>query len=329
MDYYNTAVTVVVPIYNVERYIEKCARSLFEQSLENLEIIFVNDCTPDNSIAIINRVLADYPQRKEQTQIIEMSTNSGQAAVRRQGIIAAKGEYIIHCDGDDWVDPILYEKMYTAARSNNSDIVICDLIEDYTTQSVLYKQKPLYSNSQDVVKNWYQNILHMSCCNKLVRRSIYNENDILPWIGLNMWEDNGLMTRLFYHASRISYVSDVMYHYNRTNVNAMTAGYGIKQVEQMIAVAANIEKFFKDKPDYIDYKKTIDAFKYYARINLITDSFKNYRRFKYTFPESNYIASVLDIKGFSSKGRIRFFMVKHGLAPLFIVLFKIKNLIFR
>ena len=87
MDLFNPAVTVVVPIYNVERYIEKCARSLFEQSLANLEILFVNDCTPDNSIDIILKVLADYPQRKEQTRIIKMSSNSGLAPVGRQGQI--------------------------------------------------------------------------------------------------------------------------------------------------------------------------------------------------------------------------------------------------
>ena len=80
MDFFKPAVTVVVPIYNVERYIEKCARSLFEQSLANLEILFVNDCTPDNSIETILNVLADYPQRKGQTRIIKMSWNSGPAA---------------------------------------------------------------------------------------------------------------------------------------------------------------------------------------------------------------------------------------------------------
>lgn len=329
MDLFNPAVTVVVPIYNVERYIEKCARSLFEQSLANLEILFVNDCTPDNSIDIILKVLADYPQRKEQTRIIKMSSNSGLAAVRRQGIIEAKGEFIIHCDGDDWADRTLYERMYNTAVRNNSDIVICDLIEDYTNHSIRHKQEPLFSNSRDVLRNWYHSILHMSCCNKLVRRSIYCDNNILPWIGLNMWEDNGLTTRLFYHASKISYISDAAYHYNRTNVNAMTSGYGIKQVEQMIAVASNLEKFFKEKTDYVDYERTIDAFKFYARINLITDSFNNYRRFKNTFPESRYIMSELDTNGFSSKGKIRFFMVKYGLAPLFIASFKIKNLLFK
>lgn len=324
----NPSVTVIVPVYNVANYIEKCARSLFEQTLTNLEILFVNDCTPDDSIATIKKILTEYPLRQGQTRIVNLPSNGGLAAVRRQGIIEASGDYVIHCDGDDWADLTLYEKMYDMAVRSDSDIVICDYIEEYTNHSVRHKPRLLYTDSHEILQNWYHGFLHMSCCNKLVKRSVYSENDILPWVGLNMWEDNGLTTRLFYHASRISYVSDAAYHYNRTNVNAMTSGYGIKQVEQMIAVASNLETFFKEKPDYCKYKKTIDAFKFYARINLITDSFKNYKRYKKTFPESKYIVYELDKNGFSSKGKVRFLMVKYGLAPLFIVLFKIKNILF-
>lgn len=324
-----SAVTVVVPIYNVERDIEKCARSIFEQSLSSLDIIFVNDCTPDDSIGVIIRTLADYPHRKAQTRIIKMSSNCGLAAVRRQGIIEAKGEFIIHCDGDDWVDQTLYERMYYTAVRNNSDIVICDLIEEYTNHSIRRKQELLYTYSRDVLQNWYHSTLHMSCCNKLVRRSIYCENNILPWIGLNMWEDNGLTTRLFYHASKIVYISDAAYHYNRLNGNAMTAGYGIKQVEQMIGIAEHLSEFFEAQPDGEKFCKTVDAFKFLARINLITDSFSNYRRFKKTFTKSKYIASELDRRAFSSKGRFRFDMVRLGLAPLFILMFKLKNALSR
>lgn len=327
MALYRPDVTVIVPVYNVANFIEKCARSLFEQTLTNLEILFINDCSPDNSIEIIHKILTEYPHRQEHTRIVSLSSNGGLAAVRRQGIIEAKGDYIIHCDGDDWADITLYETLYNKAINDKADIVICDIIENYTNHSIRHKQEPLYTDPHDVLRNWYHHNLHMSCCNKLVRRSIYCDNNILPWVGLNMWEDNGLTTRLLYHASKISYVPDVAYHYNRTNVNAMTSGYGIKQVEQMISVASNLEGFFKEKPDYIDYKKTVDAFKYYSRINLITDSFKNYRRFKNTFPESNYIVSELDENGFSSKGKIRYFMVKHGLVPVFIILFKMLKLL--
>ena len=94
-------VSVVIPVYGVEKYIERCARTLFEQTIDDIEYIFVNDCTKDRSIEILEQVIKDYPQRKGQIRIENMLTNSGQAAVRRCGIELATGEYIIHCDSDD------------------------------------------------------------------------------------------------------------------------------------------------------------------------------------------------------------------------------------
>lgn len=321
------AVTVIVPVYNVSAYIEKCARSLFEQTLESLEILFVDDCSPDNSVEIIRTLLTEYPAREASTRIIRMPSNSGLAAVRRQGMIEATGEYVIHCDGDDWVDADLYKTMYEKALLKNLDIVICDFSYEYPNQSIKHIQNIQYTKGKEIIKNWYNSTIHMSCANKLVRRSIYKSNDVLPWIGLDMWEDNGLLTRLFYYADSVGGISGPVYHYNRCNVGAMTAGYGEKQVNQMIRIAGNLSDFFQSKEDGADFLKTADAFKYLARINLITDSFKNYRIFKKTFPESRYIARELDPGAFSKKGKIRFQIVKCGFAPVFITMFKIKNLI--
>ncbi|MCS2388759.1 glycosyltransferase family 2 protein [Bacteroides thetaiotaomicron] len=111
----NPLVSVIVPIYGVEPYIEKCARSLFEQSLENMEFIFVNDCTPDKSVEILRQVIEDYPRRYLQIQIIEHEENRGLAMARNSGLLIAKGEYIIHCDSDDWVELDMYEEMYEKA----------------------------------------------------------------------------------------------------------------------------------------------------------------------------------------------------------------------
>ena len=322
------AVSVIVPVYNVAPYIERCARSLFEQTLENLEIIFIDDCSPDNSVEIINRVLNDYPSRRINTRILRPQTNQGQAGVRRMGIIEAKGDYIIHCDGDDWVDKELYQVLYDAAIRSNADIVVCDEVAEYDNYSIKIPTGNFQKNGKDLMKNWYKTNLGMFCHNKLVKRALYTDNVILPWVGLNMWEDNGLFARLFYYAEKIVQIhGEPVYHYNRMNVNAMTAGYGTKQIEQMIGIAQNIEQFYANLPDSECYKKTVDAFKYLARINLITDSFRNYLRFRKTFPESNYIAKEIRPSAFSKKGRIRFYMVKFGLAPLFIFLFKLKNII--
>lgn len=322
------AVTVIVPVYNVSLYIEKCARSLFEQTLVNLEIIFVDDCSPDNSTEIIKEILMNYPNRQAQTRIIKMSTNGGVAAVRRQGIIEATGDYIIYCDGDDWVDLDLYETLYNEAIKTDADIVVCDEVMEYHGYQILKPTPPLPTNGKELLRNWYKCTVGMFCHNKLARRSLYMDNDILPWKGLNMWEDNGLFVRLFYFADTITQIhGGPLYHYNRANINAMTSGYGIKQVEQMLRIAGNLAEFFESRPDSRDYEKTVYALKYLARINLITNSFSNYKRYKQTYPESRTIVSELDCGAFSRKGKFRFYMVRNGFAPIFIIMFKCRNLL--
>lgn len=319
------SVTVIVPVYNVSTYIEKCARSVFEQTLDCLEILFVNDCSPDNSVEIIKRTLEEYPNRKEGTRIIKMPVNTGQAGVRRQGIIEATGDYIIHLDGDDWVDVDYYKSLYDTALKTNADIVIGDEVMEYPNKVIPKDNIALPSSGKEIMRNWYKNTMGMFCHNKLVKRSIYIENDILPWEGLNMWEDNGLFARLFYYADIIVQSHGPAYHYNRCNIGAMTAGYGKKQVDQMIGIAQYLTDFFQSKPDYKDFEKTIFAFQYLAKLNLITDSFENYKRYKSIFTESDNIINELDINAFSIKGKIRFQMVKAGLTPLFILLFKLKS----
>lgn len=325
MDY---AVSVIVPVYNVAPYIEKCARSLFEQTLGRLEIIFVDDCSPDNSVEIIEKCLEDYPHRKQSTKILKISSNTGQAGVRRYGLLEATGSFIIHCDGDDWVDHDLYRAMYTMAVDTGADVVVCDEVQEYKKGRAVLRTPALPYDGKELMATWYRCTLGLFCHNKLVKRSLYTDNGILPWPGLNMWEDNGLFARLFYFARNIKQIhSDTFYHYNRANAGAMTAGYGLKQVEQMLGIASNLESFFKRQPDGARFDATVNAFKYLARINLVTDSFTNYRRFRRTFPESRAIAGRLDIEAFSRKGRIRFRMVRMGLAPLFVIMFKGLNTI--
>lgn len=320
-------VTVIVPIYNVAAYIEKCAKSLFDQTLGDLEILFVDDCGQDNSLFIIEQLLQKYPQRATQTKIIHREKNGGSAAARKSGLEVATGQYIIQCDGDDWVDIDLYEKMYNKAIETEADIVVCDEIHEYANKSNLWSMGDLPINSKDVVKDWYKRTIGMHVHNKLIKRSIYIDNDIMPWDGLNMWEDNGLITRLFYYSTKLTQIHDSYYHYNRTNVNAMTSGYGIKQVEQMICVAKGLTEFFQTKPDAKEFEKTIKAFQFLARINLITDSFANFLRYKNTFRGSETIIPELDPKAFSAKGLFRFRMVQYHLGWLFVLMFKVKNLI--
>ena len=154
-----------------------------------------------------------------------------------------------------------------------------------------------------------------------------SEHDILPWVGLNMWEDNGLLARLFYYGDKLAQIHGSCYHYNRTNINAMTSGYGIRQVEQMIGIAEHLTEFFGTKKDAKELEKTVLAFQYLARINFVTDSFAKLRRYNNTFKGSEAIIPYLDLNAFSNKGRFRFRMVKYHLGWLFVLMFKVKNLL--
>lgn len=119
-------VSIIVPVYGVEKYIERCARSLFEQTLDGIEYLFIYDCTLDKSIEILKNVLEEYPQRKNQVKIVSHEKNMGLPIAIQSGLKVASGEYIIHCDSDDWVDVTMYEKMYNKAIEEGSDVVVCD-----------------------------------------------------------------------------------------------------------------------------------------------------------------------------------------------------------
>ena len=163
-------VSIIIPIYNTANYIEKCAISLFEQTLQDIEFLFINDCTQDNSIDILQATLNRYPNRISQTRIINMPKNSGVATVRKYGISIASGEYIANCDSDDFISRDMYNTMYEYASLNNCDIVRCKFARCYdNTYSECYNI-PLVNYSD---KNKYISCLLSECdlnslCDKIV-----------------------------------------------------------------------------------------------------------------------------------------------------------------
>lgn len=323
-------VSVIVPVYNVAAYIERCAESLFAQTLDDMEIIFVDDCSPDNSVEIINRTLKKYERRIPQTRVLRPDANGGIAAARRLGLLNASGDFIAQCDGDDWVDSDLYDKMYDQAIRNGADIAVCGEILEYVSSHI--KKDPIvtYKSGRERVQNWYRDTRGgMFTHDKLIKRKIYTDNDILPWPGLDMWDDNSIITRAYYFADKIVPVSGTYYHYNRTNTKSITTGYGIRQVRQMISVAEKLTEFFESQPDHDDMRLTKLSFQYLAKINLVTDSFKRLKEFHTIFPESDEVLPLIPLHSFSTAGKIRFLMVKYHLAPLFVALYKCRKIIHR
>ena len=203
-------VSVIIPVYNVEQYIERCARSLFEQTLDDIEYIFVNDCTPDKSMEVLARVLDDYPARKRQVSIINMPVNGGLPKVRRAGVEAATGDYIIHCDSDDWVDVTMYEKMWRKAVTEDLDMVICGNFET-DGETVLKTDLNDFAGFKSIRHAIIADKIRNYLCNKLIRRELYDY--VEEWPVYNVWEDTATACQIAYHCKTIGKIDEPLYYY--------------------------------------------------------------------------------------------------------------------
>ena len=203
-------VSVIIPVYGVEKYIERCVRSLFEQTLDDIEYLFIDDCTPDRSIDILKQVLEEFPHRKCQVVIHRMKQNSGQAKVREWGMRNATGEYVIHCDSDDWVETDMYRLMYDEAKRLDADIVMCGykVTDGQTVFSESYHQQTdktkLISSLLTLHEAW-------SVWNKMCKRTLYDNDIVYP--SLAMGEDMVLTTQLVLKALRIGVIDKALYNY--------------------------------------------------------------------------------------------------------------------
>lgn len=207
-------VSIIVLVYKAELYMERCARSLFEQTLEDIEYIFINDCTPDHSMEIMQKTLKQYPERAKQVQIINHPYNMGAAKSREDGIKAAVGEYIIHCDSDDWVDTDMYRLLYEEAKKKALDIVVCDF---YETDGIHHN--PIYQNLDkctDILRGLINRSVSGSLCYRMATRALYEEIKDFPQS--HMMEDVNYSIQLHTNSkARFGYLPVPLYYYYHNN----------------------------------------------------------------------------------------------------------------
>ena len=196
-------VSVIVPIYKVRDYIERCAQSLMNQTLKEAEFIFINDATTDDSMDVLQRVLCKYPDRL--IRIINHEHNKGLPAARNTGLLFARGEYIYHCDSDDYLEPDMLENMYNVAISNNLDIVYCDYYLSFNKNEKLIRNKAYYNIDDYVREGLLGGRIKYNVWNKLIRRAIYVENGIVFPEGYAMGEDMTII-RLAINAKTVTFL---------------------------------------------------------------------------------------------------------------------------
>jgi len=224
----NYKVSVIVPIYNVRDYLERCVERLMRQTLREVEYIFVEDCTKDDSYEILLDVLSRFPERQNDVKIIRHEVNKGLAMSRADGLDVASGDFIIHSDSDDWTDVTMFEKMYNKAIEDNADICICDFFFVRNTGSEHEHPDIDCTKPHDDLIREYLAYNWNTVWDLLVARNVYERSGARPPVGISFTEDFYLTIRLFQYARKVTAVNEPLYYYNQLNNSSIIHSMDVK-----------------------------------------------------------------------------------------------------
>ena len=267
-------VSIILPVFNVEDYIVKCLDSLINQSLQDIEIICINDGSTDNSLEIMKA----YEQKDKRILVIDQE-NKGQGAARNKGLEVAQGEYIGFVDPDDWVDTDMYEQMYNQAKALNSEIVICDYIryiekngrnwqQQYFRRATSVKSSEIFDVPSR--KNLDKDIINPSllispcyCWNKIYKREFLQKNNML-FPNDRCYEDVMFILKSHILADNISYINKGYYYYRVNETSTL------RTIENRYLC---LLKVFEDVRNYLKeinlYDEFIDNLKYFILMNTV------------------------------------------------------------
>lgn len=267
-------ISILTPVYGVEKYIEQCARSLFEQSYVNIEYIFVNDCTPDQSISILNEVIKQYPTRKEQVHIIHHSQNQGVGAARQTALLEAKGDYVMFVDSDDFLPVDAVEKLVEKA--------VDKIVDNYITSSATTKSEDFpdlidggYCEWKDgkasqprlpfdIEKNKYlkllicQNLITNRLWGRIYKRSVIIDHMIFFQKGVDYAEDLFWNAQFLYYTKSKAILNKVVYNYRTDNINSYNHTISEKNLLSYFRSLHLLTMFLEQQPTVSCYRKALD-----------------------------------------------------------------------
>lgn len=309
----NIKVSIIIPVYGVEKFIGQCARSLFAQTLKkDVEFIFVDDASPDDSIEIVRKIITEYPERKDQVRIITHSENKGLPQARNTGLSVASGEYVYHCDSDDYVETDMLECMYTSGKSHDADFVWCDWFLTLTDKERRMSE-PHPESAMEAVKLMLSGAMKFNVWNKLVRRSIYTDNLISFPEKDGMGEDM-TMILLCTNAKSTAFVGKPLYHYVKTNTTAFSNTYSDRHLVQLQNNVNRVSAYLTSRFGSL-YKRELSFLKLDVKFPfLLMNNKKFLKLWKLWYPEANKY--ILDNTNLSARTRIVQWCAAKNLWPL-------------
>ena len=292
------AVSVIVPIFNAENFLSRCVDSLLSQTLQDIEVILVDDGSSDAS----KELCEEYSRQDSRVRVISQS-NRGVAMARQTGVDIACGQYSIHTDPDDWVEETMLEELYTKAIEENADMVICDLMIDFEDRNYTAHQKLHKEDSDHCLHQMMYGAIHGSLCNKLIRTELYKKFNISFFEGINYCEDYLTCVQLFINDIKVVHLPKAFYHYDQVvNNNSATRRYTEETLKTQLRFYKKLcEILGPNPPKALSHTISVIAYdSYYSKIlssKKFAHIFKDYRnhflksKFKFKRRTALYLAA--------------------------------------
>lgn len=234
-------ISVIVPIYNTEKYLKRCINSILIQNFLEYELILINDGSKDKSLEVA-KSYAD-------SRIVLISKeNEGLSATRNLGIKIARGEYILHIDSDDWIEQGYLNDVYSRAKEKDADIVVTDFYIDYDNGELKYIRNKMNKEETNLssIENLKNGGITPNVWNKLIRKRLYVDNNILHPIELSYGEDLAVIPRLMYYAKKVVYINKAYVHYIQ-NPDSIVHNISLKTIYDLDKSCEILENFFRDR----------------------------------------------------------------------------------
>ena len=296
-------VSILIPFFFFLQFVGRCVESLFTQTYKNIEYVFVNDCTPDRSMEVINEKIEEYGMASKCKMIVH-EQNQGISASRNDCLDNMTGDYFLFVDSDDYIDQDMVELLVEAAIREDADISGCGYIEEYSDHSVEHPQ--VYTNDHDEMMRAITLLTIKGVMWKLLVRSsiVTDHREEVRFIpDRNMVDDYLFCCQIFYYAQRFAGVDRCMYHWIQYNPNNYTHTT-VFAVESQAAAIRKTEEFYRTKGVFGVVENSLLQRKFVSKLPLLLDkNCRDVRRWRRIFPESNEIWREMP---FSNGNKLRF-----------------------
>lgn len=311
-------VSVIVPVYKVEDYIRECIDSILAQTYPYFELILVDDGSPDNC----GRICDDYAKGDNRIKVVH-KVNGGISSARNAGLEVAKGEWIMHVDGDDWIEPDMIESLIEAAQVTGADLVFGDFMK--YGPSAGYNKLPTWGSDKKKSMTNYIAYVMTTIWGSIARRSLYADHSLKSPEGISYCEDFHLIVRLCHFANKIVNVHRPFYNYRYRSTSIMSNMSRKTEADEQWAYQDTI-RFFKEQGVYEDYRRVMSWRVLKSAQELLLDP-AGHQRFMELFNDGREF--IFSCPFVNRKIKMLAWMMTHNLRPAVVVFDRMRSMIGR